>query len=418
MKKWIVDGEFKTLNLDEIKELTPEEKNEYQTAKDENTDKVIKSSVEKLAEKLVSKDELKEVMDEIKALKDAKISEKMDQWDKVISRIQKATEEKKEDMSTDKYSQFKEVFKHIKKGIEFEVKAVATRSTVDSSTMATRLDGVGRLASPGFSFTDYFRVIPVNDPNGNGSVRYIDWDSTAIVRAAAATAEGGTYNESTADFKEYQVPIEKITDSIPVTEEFLEDVGFAQSELEWFLSDNMMRKENEYLYDGTGSTPQMTGIYTRLTAFASATYTGSTTPTPDIVDLKDVLLKQILGGRKGKYDMTNIKMFVNDEEYLEGTIEKDTTGHRIWTREDLMAQGIVATSYVDANKAFICDVRFPRIYKRKNYNIEIGRDGSDFTKGLYTMRADLRETFVLRQADVDCGLKVTDIGAAIISITT
>jgi HK97 family phage major capsid protein len=409
-KIWIKEDKFVELSLEQWKSLTEEQMTEY--SKDKN--EAFENRINSVIEKSVSKEDFEKFKEE---LKDSDIEKRLKQYDAMFEKMQASIEAKKNDIEEDAFKTMRSLYSEVRKGIKFDIKANALRSTVDSSTMAYRLDGVGRLASPAFVFTNYFSVINVPADN-NGTIRYIDWDSTAVSRAAAAIAEGAVFPESTADMKEYSVSLEKVGDTIPVSEEFLQDVNFAQGELVWFLQNNVLRAENQYLWNGTGVTPQISGLYTRINAFAHATYSGPTTSTPDLVDLKDVLVKEILDERDGKYSMDRMVMFVNHDEFLEATLEKDTTGHRIWSASDLIAMGIIPTSFVTANTAAIGDMAFAKVYQNEAYNFEIGRDGNDFTYDLFTLKAKRRMGLVIREADVDGFLKVTDIDAALTAITT
>jgi HK97 family phage major capsid protein len=423
-KIWMKDNEFTRLSVEEFGKLDDEQKNAYLIDQETEKESKLISLVEKMVnEKAASKESLENLT---AAFEKQNSEEKWRQVETVLGNLQKGIESKanKSDGWKAMYDAFEGAKKSNKSKVAFdviakEIKANALRSSVDSHTLAYRLPDVGRLANPMPTFTDFYRVLNV-PANNNGTIRYVDWDSTSVSRAAAAIAEGAVFPESTADWKEYSAKLEKVGDTIPVSEEFLDDVDFAREELVWFLQDNVERAINQYLYNGTGVTPQVSGIYTRVSAFAHATYTGPTTTTPDLMDLADILAKEILDTRDGKYSIANMVMFVNHDEYLELVLEKDTTGRRIRSNDDIMNSTIqiIPSSYVTANQAVIGDMRFARLYQNEAYNIEIGRDGNDFTYDLFTLKAKRRICPLIREADKDGFLKVTDIDAALTAITT
>ncbi|WP_219334644.1 phage major capsid protein, partial [Oenococcus oeni] len=86
----------------------------------------------------------------------------------------------------------------------------------------------------------------------NGTIRYYDWDQATIVRAAAFRAEGAAFPESTASWVRRSVPIEKIGDTIPVTEEFMEDEEMFAAELAFFLETNVKLAKELSVYSGNG----------------------------------------------------------------------------------------------------------------------------------------------------------------------
>lgn len=408
--KWIKEGKFIKLNADEIKELSDEELIKYSEAKNENTLKGINNSIEKM----MSKEDFEAFK---KELDDKDTDAKFKAYDEAFEKMQKKLNDKTSDVKEDFYKEFTEAHDKFKKGAKFNVKANALRSTVANSTQAYRMPDVARLASPKFAISDYLSVITL-PKNNNGTVRYIDWDSTAITRAAAAVAEGGTIPESTADFAEYSLTLEKVGDTIPVSEEFLSDVDFARAELEYFLMNNVQRKENAYLYSGTGTTPQISGIYTRVPAFDAVGYTGKTTTTPNLLNLIDVLANEIEDGADGKYDVNFC--FVPHAELLALKLAKDSTGRPLYNLAELTngKVKIVGSSFVTADTMVIGDGNYAKVYQNEAYNMQVGLDGNDFTADLMTMKAKRRMALLIREADKDGFLKVTSISAALTAITT
>ena len=85
------------------------------------------------------------------------------------------------------------------------------------------MNDIGQLGVKRRALYDFFPKVQVGNGNHNGTIAYIDWDEDTTVRAAAIVAEGATFPESTAKFAEYTKKLQKIGDTLPVTEEFMED---------------------------------------------------------------------------------------------------------------------------------------------------------------------------------------------------
>src|SRR3546814_15760688 len=69
-------------------------------------------------------------------------------------------------------------------------------------------------------------IIPVAQ-TGQDTIKYME--ETTRTHAAAEKAEGAAFAESTFAFTERTSPVQKVTDSLPVTDEQLEDVAFMSS---------------------------------------------------------------------------------------------------------------------------------------------------------------------------------------------
>jgi len=131
----------------------------------------------------------------------------------------------------------KEALKNIAKGGNAEVvlKADTLRASIATNPHVELVDGIGQLQRKKRSLYDLFRKIPVGAGNHNGTIAYVDWDEATTVKAAASVAEGVAFAESTAKFKGYTLALQKIGDSLPVSEEFFNDEVQAAAELDMFL---------------------------------------------------------------------------------------------------------------------------------------------------------------------------------------
>jgi|GEM_PF-1917702 len=303
----------------------------------------------------------------------------------------------------------------------FTIKATFTGADVTQATLHAGgqiIPGIGQLASGKFVLSSLFKVSPIQI-DGNGSAVYEDWDEATSVRAAAALAEEGTYASSTAKFKTYSLTIEKIGDSISMSYEAIRDFNRFVRELARFITRNVLRVVNQALWNGSGVTPNIAGIYTRTTAFVPGTYTGATTTTPDIVDLIKVLKKQIMSGADDKYNV-NFSL-ISWEEYLEASLVKDTVGRLIYPNgiDNVAGVQVIPTSYVSDNQMVIGDKEYVEmIGDPEAIEVEMGLKSGDWETDKESIKARVRTALLIRQADLGGFLKVTDIDAAIVAITT
>lgn len=99
-------------------------------------------------------------------------------------------------------------------------KTLVERSAVASSTLAMRLSDIGQLPYLKPTLASLFRKGTIG-PGMGGTLRY--FDQTAITRGADYKAEAAAYAESVISWTEYSIVAQKLTDSIPVTNEAFND---------------------------------------------------------------------------------------------------------------------------------------------------------------------------------------------------
>ena len=301
---------------------------------------------------------------------------------------------------------------------EFVVKANTTRASVANSTDALRLQDVGQLAYRAFVLRSLFPVIPVG-AGSNGVVRYTDWDEATKVRAAAMVAEGAAFPESTAAWAEYTLDLKKIGDSIPVTEEMLQDQPRFARELEEFLNINVSIVEDDQLYDGDGTGNNLNGLYTTAPTFTAA---ASGIVDANFYDLIVKVSESITKGKKSKYQPNFALMSITDINRMR--LKKDANNNYIippFTSKDgtqVASITVVECFAVTDNTMVLGDRRFAKIYEVEGYNISTGVVNDQFTKDLMTLKAKKRLNLLIRTADQGAFSKVTDIDAALTTLAT
>jgi HK97 family phage major capsid protein len=307
----------------------------------------------------------------------------------------------------------KEVKEH-----EFVVKANVTRASVTNSTDALRLTDIGQLAHRKLSARSIFPIVPVG-AGSNGVIRYSDWDQATTVRAAATVAEGDLFNESTAVWEEFTLDLKKIGDSIPVTEEMVQDQPRFAAELNQFLNTNIALKEDEQLVTGNGTGNQLNGIYV-----TAPTYTAAASGISDasIYDLIVKMKEDITEPYGGKYEPNFAMMNIADINKMK--LKKDANENYILPpfvdRAGNVVDGItiVECNVLTADTMLIGDSRFAKLYEVEGYNISVGYVNDQFTRDLMTLKAKLRENLLIRNVDKTGFLKCTGITAALVTLAT
>lgn len=302
---------------------------------------------------------------------------------------------------------------------DVEIKALTNRASITDNEQAVDLPNIGQLATQRITAINLFPVIPVTGSNHNGTIRYYDWDEATTVRAADMVAEGAAFPESTAKWKQYNLPIEKIGDTIPVTEEFLEDEAMFAAELTLFLRINIDLKANSQVVNGTGAGNELIGLVTTSPAYVPV---ASGISDASIYDLIVKVREDIEAGADAKYMVDFVLMNIVDINLMK--LKKDANENYIMPpfvdRAGNVVDGVtvVADNTVVANTMIMGDRRYGRIYEINGVTISTGTVGTQFTEDEMTLKIRKRMAFLVRNADQSGFRKVTSISAALVTLAT
>ena len=263
-------------------------------------------------------------------------------------------------------SQIEEISKG-KQG-EVEIKAITNVASIATNTAGFDIPDVGQLATAERNAYSIFPKQNISATNGNirKNINYWDWDESTTVRAAAMIAESGAFPESTAKWKQYTIPVQKVGDTLPITEEFFEDEQLFYSELGMFMKTNVEIKNQVINGDGTGS--NLTGLIASVPAF-TAVASGITDAS--IYDLI-VKLKEDVSTTGGAKYRTNFAL-MNIADINKMKLKKDANNNYMMPpfvdRSGNVVDGItiVEDNAVVANTMFFGDSKFARIAD-KNLN--------------------------------------------------
>lgn len=403
MKKFLSFLTTKGYTKDSFAELEAEKQAELQNE--------YLGSIEEQLEKTISKDELLEAIKKAKEDLTGEIENQITDKTKGkgVEDVKSLVEEIKEN---------KEQIKSIAKGeknTEIEIKALSNRASIANNTEAVRLTGIGQLGVKRRALYDYFPKVQVGNGNHNGTISYIDWDEDTTVRAAAIVAEGGTFPESTAKFAEYTKKLQKIGDTLPVTEEFMEDEVLAASELSKFLDINVNTVIDTKIAVGAGGANDIEGLYT-----AAPTYTPVASGITD-ANIKDLVRKMrtaIVKTRGSKYAPNFVS--ANSDTIDKYFLKKDANYNYMFDSETGLIAGleVVEDNNLADNTLVVGDGRFGTIYEKGGVVLSEGMINAQFTSDTMTIKARKRLLFLIRNVDKTGFLKCTNITTALATLAS
>lgn len=243
-------------------------------------------------------------------------------------------------------------------------------------------------------------------PTGNTGFELVKYmEETTRTHAAAETAEGEAFAESTFAFTERSSPVEKVTDSLPVTDEQLEDVALIESYINGRLTFGLRQRLDRQCLLGDGSSPNLrgilntSGIQTRAKgadeamdalykAMTDIRVTGRAIPTHHNIhplDWQDIRLKK-----------TNDGIYIFGSPVEAGPI-------RLWglpvIENDALTEGTALVGSFEPSWIMLVE--------RRGVDVQVGYKGDQFVQGRRTIRADMRAALVVMRPAAFC--RVTGI---------
>lgn len=337
-------------------------------------------------------------------------------------KAQGETPSKGETAQTKEFKAIKSQLKDIASGKSgsVEVKAITNVASIATNTAGYDVPDVGQLATAQRNAYGIFPKLTISDSmNVRKTINYWDWDEATTVRAAATIAEGATFPESTAKWKQYTLPIQKVGDTIPVTEEFFEDEQMFYAELGMFMRTNMEIEINDQIVNGDNTGTNLKGLFTSIDAY---TPVASGITDASIYDLIVKLREAISAPYGGKYQVNFALMNLVDINKMK--LKKDANNNYILPpfvdRSGNVVDGltIVEDNTVTANTMAVGDTRFARIYERTGMEVSEGRVDQQFIEDAWTIKIRKRLAFLIREVDKTGFLKVADIDAALTTLAT
>jgi len=235
---------------------------------------------------------------------------------------------------------------------------------------------------------------------GMDTVKYME--ETTRIHAAAEANEGAAFAESTFASTERSVPIEKITDSLPVTDEQLEDALMIEGYINARLAFGVRQRLDGQCLNGNGAAPNLRGI---LNVAGIQTQAKGADPVMDAI-YKAMVKIRLIGRAMPTHsnihplDMQDIRLTRTTEGiYIFGS-PMDAGPTRLWglpvVENDALAEGTALVGSFEPS--------WITLFERRGIDIAMGYVGSQFTSGLRTIRADMRAALVVSRPAAFCSV--------------
>lgn len=225
---------------------------------------------------------------------------------------------------------------------------------------------------------------------GYDSVTYME--ETTRTHAAAEKAEGAAYAESTFAFTEKSSPVRKITDSLPVTDEQLEDVPMMQSYINGRLTFGVRQRLDGQCLIGDGTAPNLRGLKNTV---GIQTQAKGADPVPDAFFKAMTKIRTI-----GRAIPTHHVMHPTDWQGIR--LLRTVDGVYIWGSpseaglERLWGLPVVQSDADAAGTGYTGSFQpaWVSLFERRGVDVQVGFVGTQFTEGKRTVRADTRAALV------------------------
>jgi HK97 family phage major capsid protein len=299
---------------------------------------------------------------------------------------------------------------------EFEIKALTNRASISGNTNAFLLPDIGQLGVKARALYDVLPKVQIsNRANDNGIIKYFDWDEDTTVRAASVVAEGGTFDESTAKFIERTMPIRKIGDTLPVTEEFGEDSAFASAELDRFLEVNVNTVIDNQIINGNGTGQNLTGL---LTSAPDYTPVASGISGANIKDLVRKMRTTIVKTRGSKYNPDIVVM--NSDTFDRYYLAKDLDNNYLFdpVNGTIAGLAVVEDNNMPDNQLVVGDRRFATIYEKTGIVISEGLVNAQYVEDAKTIKARKRLCMLIKVVDRTGFLHCTNVTNALTTLAS
>lgn len=279
-------------------------------------------------------------------------------------------------------------------------------ATIGSKALMTTAAGFApeSIRLPGF-VEAVSRPIQLLDilPMGSTSQAAVPYmEETTRTHAAAERAEGADFAESAFEFTERSINVAKITDSLPVTDEQLEDVALVESYINGRLSFGVRQRLDRQALIGDGTAPNMRGI---LNTVGIQTQAKGADPIMDA--MYKAMVKIRLVGRAmpthsniHPLDMQEIRLTrTADGIYIFGS-PTEAGPTRLWglpvIENDALTEGTALVGSFDPS--------WIMLFERRGIDIQVGYVGTQFAAGRRTIRADMRAALVVMRPAAFCSV--------------
>jgi HK97 family phage major capsid protein len=267
------------------------------------------------------------------------------------------------------------------------------QNPVDTIVAPDRRDGIVPGAFRALSVLD---VVPMGSTSSN-QVHYTQ--ELAFTNNAAERAEGVAKPESSLTFQLIEEPVRTIAHFIKMSKQVLDDAPALEGYVNRRLSHGVRNRLEFQILRGNGTSPNLAGLS------ASGNHTEFTPATGDTA--LDSL-------NKAKYaaigaDFMADTIFMNPASW--GAIERAKVTGGAYVLGDgaaityvasgmiprVWGMNVVLSNNVESGKFYVLDVNAIEMMLRQAVTVEMGFVNDDFTKNLFTLRAEMRGALAVYQ---------------------
>lgn len=235
---------------------------------------------------------------------------------------------------------------------------------------------------------------------GRDAVTYME--ETTRTHAAAERAESAAFAESTFAFTERTSAVRKITDSLPVTDEQLEDVELIESYINGRLAFGIRQRLDSQCLVGDGTAPNLRGLKNTV---GIQTQARAVDPIPDAF-FKAMTKIRLVGRAIPTHhvmhpsDWEKVRLLRTvDGVYIWGS-PSEAGPERLWGLPVVQCDAdAAATGYVGS-----FDPAWVSLFERRGVEIAVGYVGTQFTSGQRTVRGDMRAALVFMRPAAFCSV--------------
>ena len=233
-------------------------------------------------------------------------------------------------------------------------------------------------------------IIPLAQ-TGFDTIKYME--ETTRTHAAAETAEGASFKESTFVFTERTSNVRKITDSLPVTDEQMKDVAQINSYINGRLIFGLRQRLDLQVLVGSGTGDNLDGIK-NVSGILTTAKGGD--PIPDAF-FKAMTAIRITGRAQPTH------CIIHPDDWQQIRLLRTADGIYIWGNpseagiERMWGLPVIQSDADNAGTGYVGSFQpaWISLFERQGIDVQVGFVGSQFAEGKRTIRADMRFAFVL-----------------------
>lgn len=226
-----------------------------------------------------------------------------------------------------------------------------------------------------------------------GFEQIVFMEETTRTHAAAEKAEGVAFAESTFVLTEKTSNVRKITSSLPVTDEQLEDVAQASSYINDRLTFGLRQRLDTQVLIGDGAAPNLRGIKNVVGILTQAK---GADPIPDAF-FKAMRQIRVTGRAMPTHSL------INPTDWEKIRLLRTADGIYIWGNpseagpERMWGLPVIQTDIDSAGTGYVGSFMpaWISLFERRGVDVQIGFSGTQFVEGKRTVRADMRFAFVV-----------------------